>query len=272
MAIEPRIIAAIEELVDARLATHTERPLVLGLCGAQGSGKSTVAAALAERWTAAGRATATLSLDDLYTTRAERGACAEAVHPLFATRGPPGTHDIALGLATLTALRAGEAAPLPRFDKAIDDRWPDADWDRAPAGTQILILEGWFTGARAQPDGALAEPVNLLERDEDPDGVWRRHANAALAGDYQRLFSTIDILVLLAAPDFSVVERWRTQQEHALRAQRGGGGMADAEIARFIQHYERLTRHILATMPEHADLVIRLDAGRAVRSISTRAG
>lgn len=230
---------------------------VAGICGAQGSGKSTLAAALVARFEHA----AVLSLDDLYRTKAEREALATTVHPLLRTRGVPGTHDLALGLATIAALDRGEAAPLPRFDKAADDRAPRADWPSAPARTQLLILDGWCIGARPQDAAALAEPVNALERDEDPRGVWRRYANDALAGDYQRLFGRIDLLTLLAAPSFDCVFGWRKQQEDELR-QRTGAGMSDAELLRFVQHYERLTRHILAEMPGRADLVIGLAEDR----------
>lgn len=267
--LDPRLRAAIGEAVDRRLGSIGHRPLILGLCGAQGSGKSTIAAALARRWTGEGRRVAVLSIDDLYLTKAERAGLARSVHPLFATRGPPGTHDIALGLDVLDRLAQGEAAPLPRFDKAADDRLPREAWDRAPANTDILILEGWCVGAQPQPDAALVEPVNRLEREEDQEGVWRRHANDALAGDYQQLFGRLDLLVLLAAPDFAVVERWRTEQEVAARAS-GKGGMRGAAIGRFVQHYERLTRDILATMPGYADLVIRLDGDRGVRAVEPR--
>lgn len=235
---------------------------VIGLCGAQGSGKSTLAAGLAAVFERESVLTAILSIDDLYLTRAERERLARDVHPLLRTRGVPGTHDIALGLSILDDLAAGRPASLPRFDKASDDRAPASDWGVASADTRLLILEGWCVGARPQPDDALAEPVNALERDEDPDGLWRRFANAALAGPYQRLFGRLDTLLLLAAPGFDIVLRWRIEQEHRLRRE-CGGGMNDAEVARFIRHYERLTRHILAEMPGRADLVIPLAEDRS---------
>lgn len=241
-------------------AVPADRLLVVGICGAQGSGKSTLAAALAGRLIAHGLPTAVLSLDDLYKTRAERQAMARTDHPLFATRGVPGTHDIALGLATIAALERGEPALLPRFDKGCDDRAPPDRWDRAPAGTRVLLFEGWCVGARPQTEAELASPVNALERDEDPDGLWRRTSNTCLAGPYRTLFDRIDRLILLAAPGFDVVLRWRIEQEQPLR--RAGLGMDDATIARFIRHYERLTRHILTEMPERADLTLQLDAQR----------
>ena len=242
------------------LAVPRARPLVLGLCGAQGSGKSTVAAALAARFPG----TVVLSLDDLYRTRAERARLADTIHPLFATRGVPGTHDVDLGVETFARLDAGEAVPIPRFDKAADDRVDPASWTVAPRQVPLVIFEGWCVGARPQAEADLAEPVNTLERERDPHGIWRRTANAALAGDYQRLFARIDMLVLLRAPSWARVFDWRLHQEHALRRSgaRGGGVMSDADVAAFVAHYERLTRHILDTMPDYADLVLQLDDDR----------
>lgn len=263
------ILAAVNNALSNRMVTRSSQPVVLGLCGAQGSGKSTLADALAKMLNGAGTSTAILSLDDIYKTKADRLAMAHRVHPLFATRGVPGTHDVELAQAVLDLLGRGEAAALPRFDKAADDRCPVAAWPLAPADTRVLIFEGWCVGARPEAPAALLSPVNALERDEDAQGIWRAHVNAALAGDYQALFAPIDLLVMLAAPGFDVVHRWRTQQEHALRAC-GNGGMADGEIERFIRHYERLTRHILATMPGYADVTVTLDEERRPQAIATR--
>lgn len=236
---------------------------MLGVAGAQGSGKSTIALGVAERMAARGVACALLSLDDLYLTRAERERLASDVHPLLCTRGVPGTHDVALGLGVIDALARGEDAALPRFDKAMDDRTPEASWPRAPKDTRLLVLEGWCVGARPQEAAALARPVNALEAREDADGCWRAYVNRALAGDYQALFGRIDTLAFLAAPGFEVVARWRGEQEDALRAHGGGAGVMDAAtLERFIQHYERITRAMLGEMPGRADVVVRLGVDR----------
>ena len=274
----PEPVAALVAVADAlrgAMAAPHRRPFVLGVCGAQGSGKSTLSEALAETMRGEGVATAVLSIDDLYRTKAEREALARTVHPLFAVRGVPGTHDVALGLDVIAALEAGRATPLPRFDKAQDDRAPAAQWDHAEGDTALLILEGWCVGARPEPAAALDVPVNALERDEDADGRWRRAANAALAGEgYQALFARLDRLVLLAAPGFEAVRDWRVEQEHGLARKAGAdarGVMSDAEVERFIGFYERLTRHILTEMPGRADLVIRLARDRTPLSITSAA-
>ena len=249
-------------MIARTLAQVFDPLMIVGIAGAQGSGKSTLAAAIKTRMNNAHVPTALLSIDDLYLTKAERTALARDVHPLLRTRGVPGTHDIGLGVEVILALERGVAAALPRFDKGSDDRLPQAQWDHAPTGTRLLLLEGWCVGARAQSIDALEAPINTLERDEDADGHWRHFVNATLAGPYQRLFDRIDCLVFLAAPDFSVVHRWRSEQEEPLRA--AGKGMDDAALSRFLQHYERITRHMLDHMRAQADLLIELDAARAV--------
>ena len=268
-------LVAVADALRGAMAAPDRLPFVLCVCGAQGSGKSTLSEALAEMMRAEGLKAAVLSIDDLYRTQAEREALAGMVHPLFAVRGVPGTHDVALGLDVIAALEAGRDVPLPRFDKAQDDRAPVDQWDHADGDTAVLILEGWCVGARPEPAAALDVPVNALERGEDADGRWRRAANAALAGEkYQALFARLDMLVLLAAPGFEAVRDWRVEQEHSLARKAGAdarGVMSDAEVERFVRFYERLTRHILAEMPGRADLVIRLARDRTPLSITSAA-
>ncbi|MEE4299689.1 MAG: hypothetical protein V2J24_09620 [Pseudomonadales bacterium] len=258
-----------------RRAARGAPGLLVGLNGGQGSGKSTLSALAREALTHLfGLRVLVLSLDDLYLTRAERAALARQVHPLLATRGVPGTHDVRLGMALLDALTDPErSAPVrvPRFDKAVDDRRPEGDWERVAAPVDVVIFEGWCVGASAEADAALVAPCNALEAAEDAEGTWRRYVNEQLAGPYAALFARLDGLVMLKVPDFAAVLRWRGEQEARLRAT-VGAGMDDAAIARFVAHYERVTRHQLATLPEQADLRLDLDAGHAVVAVSGRAG
>ncbi|ESQ78942.1 hypothetical protein AEYBE204_10995 [Asticcacaulis sp. YBE204] len=240
-------------------------PLIVGVCGAQGAGKSTLCDAVADRLDANAIATKVLSIDDLYLAPEDRPV---DVHPLFATRGVPGTHDPALGVQIIERMEGDQPISWPCFDKATDRPYPEDQRQHTEFPFDVLLLEGWCVGAVPQAEADLIAPVNPLERDEDPDGVWRRYVNAQLAGPYAALFAKLDRLILLAAPGFEVVQGWRTQQEHDLRRKLAlegrTGGMSDTEVARFIQHYERLTRYILTEMPTRADLTIRLDAERRV--------
>jgi D-glycerate 3-kinase len=259
----------LEVAIRARLARHhSARPLLVGICGSQGSGKSTACEHVARSMTASGIRVGVLSLDDLYLSRRKREELAREVHPLLITRGVPGTHEPLLGLRTLRALATDSRVLLPRFDKARDDREPERRWHAVDAPLDLILFEGWCVGARPQLPHSLDAPVNALEALEDADGRWRRYVNEALAREYQQLFAPIDYLVLLAAPAFEVVIRWRTEQEQRLRETRAGGlgVMEDAAIERFVRHYERLTRHILAEMPSRADQVLRLGEDRRVIS------
>ena len=258
----------------AVLARKNARPVIIGINGSQGSGKSSLCLFLElilER--AHGIKASTLSIDDLYLTKAARQSLAATVHPLLATRGVPGTHDIALGAAVLEAFLAGEPdLRLPRFDKARDDREPADCWPAAAAPLDVLLFEGWCVGAPPQPPEALDAPVNALEANEDQGGHWRRLVNDALAGPYRALFDRIDMLVMLVAPGFEAVSAWRELQEQKLRArtldERAGGGMSPAEIGRFVAHYERLTRHMLAVMPQAADVVVTLGADHGIKNLT----
>jgi len=252
-----------------RIASAAARPLVVGLTGPQGSGKSTLAARLSLLLAARGLRAAVLALDDLYLPKPDRLRLAADVHPLLATRGVPGTHDVALGLMVLASLTTARQTRVPSFDKGVDDRLPHAEWPVVKGPADVVIFEGWCVGARPQPPEALAGPVNDLERERDPEGVWRAYVNAALARSYRELFARIGLQALLLAPGFEAVLGWRLQQEHEMRARRGAVGQSDAEIAVFIQHYERLTRHVAAEMPGRADVVVRLGPQREVLSYST---
>ena len=237
------------------------RTAIVGLCGAQGSGKSTIAAATVRLLAAEGLNAAALSLDDFYLSRDARRWLGETTHPLLTVRGPPGTHDAPLACAVLDGVRRPGTTPLPAFDKASDERLPRDRWRSVEGPLDVLILEGWCVGAAPEPPIRLTDSINALERELDPKGVWRSYVNRQLAGPYQALFARLDRLVMLVAPGFEVVQGWRAEQEVKLRA-RTGAGMSAAEVARFVQHYERLTRWILEEMPGRADWVIPLDADR----------
>ena len=248
-------------------------PIVTGLTGGQGAGKSTLCALLAIVLREAfGAATVVLSIDDLYHPRAKRRRLGRDVHPLFATRGPPGTHDTELGISTIERLLAqgpGGRTLLPSFDKATDERRPRRAWPAHEGPVDHLLFEGWCVGARPQAVRALQAPINALEREEDAGGAWRRAVNAALEGPYRTLFDRIDVQIMLRVEGMRRVVEWRRLQEAKLRelvAREGTGDapsrvMSDAGIDRFVAHYERITRHLLEEMPARADLVLDVDRG-----------
>ena len=252
---------------------HGARTLLLGINGAQGTGKSTLADFLADATRALfGWSAAVLSIDDFYRTKAERVALARNVHPLLATRGVPGTHDLGLldgTLDRLLSLGDGERVALPRFSKADDDRADPASWPEVLGPVDLIVLEGWCVGSLPAEASESSLPINALERDEDPDGRWRAWVEARLRSDYAPVFARLDALVFLEAPSFDAVHRWRLEQEEKLAETGTGAGILSAPgVARFIQYFERISRRNLKTLPSRASAVLRLD--EAHRVIETR--
>ena len=248
----------------AALHRARARAVVVGICGAQGSGKSTLALFL-ENWLSreSGLVATTLSLDDLYLGKQERLELADRQHPLLRTRGVPGTHDVALAREILQTLTSVEGnAAVPAFDKATDDRLPKSQWRSVVTPVDVVLFEGWCVGARPQPDDELRAPVNALEAEADTDGAWRRYVNDRLKDDYAALFGHLDALLLLRVPSFEKVIEWRELQEEKLR------GCCDRrEIERFTRHFERLTRHTLASMPGYANAMIDIDDEHRLASL-----
>jgi len=235
---------------------------VFAIAGLQGTGKSTLSGQLTELARSEGRRVVPLSIDDFYLGHAERQRLAREIHPLCATRGVPGTHDVPLACDVLDALDEGRPATLPRFDKIADDRLPESQWPTVEHA-DLAILEGWFLKVPPEEPAALDDPINRLERDEDPDGTWRRWVNQALADDYPPLWQRLPHMVFLQGPGFDVVPRWRWQQEQTLQAQHPDRqAMTHPQVLHFVQFFERVSRQAMRTLPDIADRTIRLDAER----------
>ncbi|WP_266180972.1 kinase [Dyella humicola] len=249
---------------------RARRTYLLGLSGLQGSGKSTLAREMKLQAESRGWPTEVLSLDDFYYSRSEREVLAQQIHPLLRTRGVPGTHEIELLLSVLAALpQASEKWPVdyPRFDKGRDTRVTPSRWPRVTRPPKLVVLEGWALGVRPQLQAALEEPVNSLERDEDPDGRWRHWVNKQLRA-YQPLWRKLDALIVLQAPNWEVVRKWRSEQEEELLARHAPLAMDAETMLRFLAHFERLSRHALTTLPALADTSVEYDAHRHVLALN----
>ncbi|MCR9094843.1 MAG: kinase [bacterium] len=252
----------------ARLAVawSDSRPRRVGLGGGQGAGKSTLGRLIEAACAEVALRAVVIGLDDFYRTRAEREAMAAEMHPLFETRGPPGTHDVtALGLA-LEAL--GEPGPvdLPRFDKGLDDR---TEGTRVEGPFDLVLLEGWCVGAQAAGIDCGAPAINDLERDRDPDGRWRAEVDVRLARDYEPLWDRLDELVFLQVPDLGAVRRWRLEQESSLPEARR---LDRDAVDRFVEFYERITLSMLEETPRRADWTVVLADDHSVARVVSRKG
>ena len=256
----------VEEALGRAAAAREDGPTVFGITGLQGCGKSTLASQIVTSARDRGLRAEALSIDDVYLTREARLRLAREVHPLLVTRGPPGTHDLPLARETLDTVRAGRPVTLPRFDKLSDDRVATSALTALHEPLDLLVFEGWFLKTPPEDERALETPINALEREEDPDGRYRRHCNDALGRDYPPLWRLLDSLLFLAPPSFEIVFEWRLEQERALGEARPGAAiMSASEVERFVQHFERVSRRALRTLPAIAERTVRLDARRRPR-------
>ena len=258
-----------------------QNPLVVGINGSQGSGKSTLTRILKYLLESGfNKKVALLSIDDLYKTQQQRQQLARDIHPLLITRGVPGTHDIELGINIFEQLLAEDidTVDIPVFDKASDDRAPRSHWQQFSGQCDIILFEGWCVGTSAEEATTLLTPVNTLEESEDNDARWRQYVNQQLKDNYCKLFNFIDIQLLLKIPDFNKVFEWRKLQEKKLSKQFQLTSSCDVpqaimnekQIERFIMHYERLTRHTLNEMPDRCDVVFELGGNHMIENIRTK--
>ena len=251
---------------------HHDRPIIIGVNGAQGSGKSTFCSLLTPvLHTVHGLRTVTISIDDVYHTREKRLEMAQTVHPLCGIRGVPGTHDVNLThtlLDQLTIEGLTERVEIPRFDKSVDDRRPRAEWEAIEGPVDVVLFEGWCVGCPDLPD--WTGPCNEREAVEDPDGAWARWSIQRLRRTYRSLFDRLDALIMIEVQSMETVRQGRWLQEQRLWQASGlepnaidhpPGLMDQAAVHEYIALFERYTKHMLATLPEQADALIAMRDG-----------
>jgi len=253
-------------------AEVSDQPILIGINGCQGSGKSTLTDFLLYILNTHFNCNSVgMSIDDFYLMKSERNLLSRKIHPLLKTRGVPGTHDTDLILETLLKLKNNQLpVRVPVFDKAIDDRCVPEGWLSVNDDVQIILFEGWCVGAVSESAAELRAPINDLEADEDSDGAWRHYANNKLQQEYKPIFKLLDRKVMLKAPGFYAVKNWRLQQEQQLLAAKiaegvvTSGVMTDLEIDRFIQYYQRITESMLRKIPDSMNDLFELNELREI--------
>lgn len=258
----------------AQLAEASSRPVIVGLNGAQGSGKSTLSQYLSQIMPMQfGVDCHVLSIDDFYLSKAKRKKLAASVHPLLAIRGVPGTHDVRRLLDALAGFiePAVQSVTVPIFDKLKDDRTRRVHKIQKSAKPTIVLFEGWCVGIPAQRQLALSVPASSFEFSNDNNGVWRSYVNERLGADYADVFKLLDRLSMLKPPCFEAVYDWRVDQEIRLVARRRQEfssesirGMSVKEVGEFVENFRRLTCHALEVLPGIANETWELQADRLV--------
>lgn len=246
MAFTDDKIPLVAPFITSLLQSHgpTPHPLIIGLNGLQGVGKTTLVTALAAALSC--HRTLVLSIDDFYLRHDAQLALAAShpTNPLVQNRGEPSTHDLPLAVSVLRDLRAGRETRVPSYDKAAfsgrGDRRPESEWLVANAPgeprVEVVILEGWCVGFRALP------PAELEAKWRGESLTLRHHTlenlsfvNDALRG-YDALTDLFGAFVHVDAEDLSYVYAWRQEQEVKLREERGAG-MSDEQVVKFVDGY-----------------------------------
>jgi len=242
-------------------------PLIVGISGGQGSGKTTFVEFLKKILELKYDLKCySISIDDIYKTKKDRFLLSKRKHKLFFTRGVPGTHNTKYLInyfKNLKDLKAGKKIfTIPKFNKASDDRLSKKHWYRFSNKCDIILFEGWCVGAIAENNKSILEkPINNLEKVEDRHCVWRKLVNNHLKKDYKILYSFIDFMIYLKAPSFKKVLEWRTLQEKKLSKFKKKKNliMNNSQLKRFVMFYERITQHMFKHMPKSADIVISIN-------------
>tara|TARA_B100000029_G_scaffold78646_1_gene70123 strand:+ start:93 stop:1016 length:924 start_codon:yes stop_codon:yes gene_type:complete len=248
------------------------KTLFLGFSGGQGSGKTTVTSIIKiilKKFFK--RRIHVSSIDDFYKTLKDRKKMSYKIHPLFKTRGVPGTHDINLLKKYLKAIKKKKFKKmrLPKFEKLEDDRLEKKYWFNIKKKPEIVILEGWCVGAKHQSNFLIKKPVNTLEKLEDKNLKWRKYSNEKLKKEYKKLFAMIDHFIFMKIPNFKMVFKWRLLQEKKLKKKSHSSKkiMSYNEIKRFIMFYERITLQMLKDLSKSASVIMLLKKNHEIRKV-----
>ena len=253
--------------------TIKKRPLIIGLAGGQGSGKTTISSILTLILKEYFKLNVfKISIDDFYKTRKDRKILSIIKHPLLITRGVPGTHDINIILNFFKKIKYKnfKNIKIPKFNKAVDDRCSKDQWYNIKSKPDVVIFEGWCIGAKAQTNKQLKKPINSLERVHDQGMKWRTYVNSQLKTKYKILFNQLDGLLYLKAKNFNLLKSWRLKQERKLRVQTKNKKnlkiMSTGDVINFMQTYQRITENMFRYVPKYASIILNLNTNHQIKS------
>ena len=257
--------------------TNKKEPLIIGLAGGQGIGKTTITSIISIILKKYFKLDVfKISIDDFYKTRKQRTLLSKSTHPLLRTRGVPGTHDIntMLNFFKKIKVKKFKSLKLPKFNKAVDDRCKQSLWYKIQSKPDVVIFEGWCVGARSQNFRQLRKPINSLERTHDRTFKWRQYVNYQLETKYKKLFNQLDCLLFLKAKNFSLLRRWRLKQEKKLwlksKNKKNLKIMNKDQVKNFMNTYQRITQQMFKDMPKYSSIIMNLNSSHQIKNIRYR--
>jgi D-glycerate 3-kinase len=251
-----------------------KKTLIIGLAGGQGSGKTTISSILSLILTKYFKLNVfKVSIDDFYKTRKDRKLLSRIKHSLLMTRGVPGTHDIDLMLNFFKKVKTKNFKTfyVPKFNKAIDDRYSKSLWIKIKSKPDIVIFEGWCVGAKPQTNTELEKPINSLEKAHDQNAMWRIYVNKQLKTKYKSLFKQLDGLLYLKAKNFNMLKNWRLKQEKKLWIQTKNKKnlkiMSSGDVINFMQTYQRITQQMFKDAKKSSSVIMNLNSDHQIQNI-----
>ena len=251
-----------------------KKPYFVGLAGGQGTGKTTISSIIKiilEKYFKL--KVFKISIDDFYKTRKERINLSKQIHPMLATRGVPGTHDVQMMLNFFKKVKSKKfkKIELPNFNKAVDDRFPKKNWYKIKEKPDVIIFEGWCVGAKAELNKTLKRSINSLEKVNDPKLIWRKYVNKQLKKKYKDLYSQLNCMIYLKAKNFSLLQKWRLKQEHKLwlktkKSFSYNKIMSKGDVINFMHTYQRVTENMFKKMPKYASIILNLNSNHQIKS------
>ncbi|KAJ3016289.1 UNVERIFIED_CONTAM: hypothetical protein HDU68_012284 [Siphonaria sp. JEL0065] len=232
-------------------ASAIRHPLVVGVSGPQGSGKTTLTTSLVQILKNNHNLRAvSFSLDDLYLTFADQIKLRDANpnNPLLEFRGNPGTHDLDLGLAVFHSLTTNttKTTKIPKYEKALNsgrgDRLNETEWTDAELPIDIILFEGWCLGFKPVLDQKTIK-MRVLDSRFGPDFAKFTLENLLVVQNHLAkldvLHKSIDSFVHICAEDIGFVYDWRQQQEDYMRETLGNpsAGLSTIELRDFISRF-----------------------------------
>jgi D-glycerate 3-kinase len=237
------------------------------IAGPQGSGKSSLSKLIKlylEKFY--DKSVIIISMDDFYLSKKQRTQLSKNIHPLFLTRGVPGTHDLGLMNKKIKQILNKEfPIYLPIFDKVSDTRKRTY---KKVLKADVIIFEGWCAGAQPVNQNYLQKNFNNLEKNKDKNFIWRNSYNKYL-NEYQKIFSKFNYIIYFQFNHWNHVVNWKYKQELELRDKKKDLALKKY-LKEFVQYYEKVSKWMHLKVPKYCNILIKLDAHQKIKSINLR--
>ena len=235
------------------------------IAGPQGSGKSSLSKLIKlylEKFY--DKSVIIICMDDFYLSKKQRTQLSKNIHPLFLTRGVPGTHDLGLMNKKIKQILNKEfPIYLPIFDKVSDTRKRTY---KKVLKADVIIFEGWCAGAQPVDLNYLQKNFNNLEKNKDKNFIWRNSYNKYL-NEYQKIFSKFNYFIYFQFNHWDHVLNWKYKQELELRDKKKDLALKKY-LKEFVQYYEKVSKWMHLKVPKYCNILIKLDTHQKIKLIN----